>query len=214
MFRIVRFLSITLASGFALLGQSSTPELPPDVPKDAAVSMVLSDKTPAGQDAVWRTSDGTIHEFFQFNDRGRGPKIYTVYRLDAQGLIASKESKGVDYMKKPVKESFSLVSGTATWTNQSEKEKQANAAGKLYIALNGGAESSAILSRALLHSKNSGKLDVLPGGTAGIHAPEVLRIATFEAANVVSMEKELGSVAPGKYADMILVNGDPTKNIR
>ena len=48
---------------------------------------------------------------------------------------------------------------------------------------------------------------------AGIPASEVLRIATFEAARVMSKEKELGSISPGKYADMILVNGDPTKQI-
>jgi hypothetical protein len=48
---------------------------------------------------------------------------------------------------------------------------------------------------------------------AGIPAPEVLRMATFEAAKVMSKENQLGSIAPGKYADLILVNGDPTKNI-
>jgi imidazolonepropionase-like amidohydrolase len=26
-------------------------------------------------------------------------------------------------------------------------------------------------------------------------------------------DKDLGSIAPGKYADMILINGDPTKHI-
>ena len=48
---------------------------------------------------------------------------------------------------------------------------------------------------------------------AGVPAPEVLRIVTIEAAQVMHMEKDFGSVAPGKYADMILVNGDPTKQI-
>ena len=48
---------------------------------------------------------------------------------------------------------------------------------------------------------------------AGLPATEVLRMATFEAAKVMRKEKELGSIAPGKYADLILVNGDPTKNI-
>jgi len=68
--------------------QSPLPELPADIPKDAVVRMWLTDKTPSSQDAVWKSADGTIHEFFQLNDRGRGPKIYTTYRLDAHGLIA------------------------------------------------------------------------------------------------------------------------------
>ena len=48
---------------------------------------------------------------------------------------------------------------------------------------------------------------------AGIPAPEVLRIATLGAARVMKRDGELGSVAAGKLADMILVDGDPTKSI-
>ena len=48
---------------------------------------------------------------------------------------------------------------------------------------------------------------------AGIPASEVLRIATIEAATVMHKEQDLGSIAPGKYADMILINGDSTKHI-
>src|SRR5215470_17552688 len=149
--------------------QSPLPELPADIPKDAVVRMWLTDKTPSGQDAVWKSPDGTIHEFFQFNDRGRGPKIYTTYRLDQNGLIVSEESKGVDYMKSPVEERFSLVEGKAVWKNQAEDEQQADAAGKFYVDLNGGPESGAILARALLIAQENGKqLGVLPSGSATI----------------------------------------------
>jgi imidazolonepropionase-like amidohydrolase len=48
---------------------------------------------------------------------------------------------------------------------------------------------------------------------AGIPAPEVLRIATLGAARVMKHADERGSIAPGKLADLILVNGDPTTNI-
>jgi imidazolonepropionase-like amidohydrolase len=155
-----------LVSSLSAQQQSPLPELPGDIPKDAVLRMVLTDKTPSGQDAIWRSKDGTIHEFFQFNDRGRGPKIYTTYFLDASGLIMSEESKGVDYMKSAVEEHFSVVEGKAAWKNQSEDEKQANANGKFYIDLNGSPESGAILARALLIPGNSGRLAVLPGGAA------------------------------------------------
>ena len=49
---------------------------------------------------------------------------------------------------------------------------------------------------------------------AGIPASEVLRIATIEAARLMHQDQDFGSIAPGKYSDMILVNGDPTKDIR
>jgi imidazolonepropionase-like amidohydrolase len=156
-----------LAGGLVAEQESPLPELPPDIPKDAAIRMVLTDKTPSGQDAVWKSADGTIHEFFQFNDRGRGPKIYTTYRLNAGGLIVFEQSKGVDYMKSPVEEHFSLESGDAVWKNQAEDEKQPHANSKFYIDINGGPESGAILARALLAAPN-GTVAVLPGGEASI----------------------------------------------
>jgi imidazolonepropionase-like amidohydrolase len=150
-------------------GQSQTsplPELPADVPKDADIRISLSDKTPSGQDVVWKDAEGTIHEFFQFNDRGRGPKIYTTYRLDAAGIVVAEKSNGVDYMKNPVVENFLLRDEQAVWKNQAEDEKAGNAGGKFYIDLNGGPESGALLARALL--RMGGKLSVLPSGEANI----------------------------------------------
>jgi hypothetical protein len=125
-------------------GQAPLPELPADIPRDRTMRIVLLDKTPTGHDAIWTTSDGAVHEFFQFNDRGRGPKTYTSYRLDDKGLIRSENSKGVDYMKTPVEESFSLSGGQAAWKNQAEDQKQATADGKFFIDLDGGPEAQAI----------------------------------------------------------------------
>src|SRR5262245_12279371 len=48
---------------------------------------------------------------------------------------------------------------------------------------------------------------------SGIPASDVLRIATLGAARVMKRDGESGSLAAGKLADMILVDGDPTKNI-
>jgi imidazolonepropionase-like amidohydrolase len=48
---------------------------------------------------------------------------------------------------------------------------------------------------------------------AGIPAPKVLQIATLGAARVMKRDAETGSVAPGKAADVILVDGDPTTRI-
>jgi imidazolonepropionase-like amidohydrolase len=48
---------------------------------------------------------------------------------------------------------------------------------------------------------------------AGIPAPEVLRIATLGAAEVAGRDDVLGSIEPGKLADLILVDGDPSVRI-
>jgi Amidohydrolase family len=48
---------------------------------------------------------------------------------------------------------------------------------------------------------------------AGITAPEILRMATLKAAQVMRKDAESGSITPGKYADLILVDGDPARDI-
>ncbi|MGC1523739.1 MAG: amidohydrolase family protein, partial [Steroidobacteraceae bacterium] len=48
---------------------------------------------------------------------------------------------------------------------------------------------------------------------AGIPPPEVLRMATLTSAHVIGVDYERGVIAPGKLADMILVDGDPARDI-
>jgi imidazolonepropionase-like amidohydrolase len=48
---------------------------------------------------------------------------------------------------------------------------------------------------------------------AGIPAPEVLRLATLGAARIMGFERDLGTVRPGKLADVVLVDGDPAQRI-
>ena len=48
---------------------------------------------------------------------------------------------------------------------------------------------------------------------AGIPADEVLRMSTIGAARVMKRDGEIGTIERGKLADLILVDGDPTRNI-
>jgi imidazolonepropionase-like amidohydrolase len=41
---------------------------------------------------------------------------------------------------------------------------------------------------------------------------EVIRSATLDAARLLRMEGEIGCVAPGAHADLIVVDGDPLKD--
>jgi hypothetical protein len=86
----------------------------------------------AGQEADWTAGDGTLHIFFQFNDRGRGPKTTSIIKLDARGSQLSEVITGNDYLKSPVNESYSLDAGTARWKNDAEQgEKKISAPGIL-----------------------------------------------------------------------------------
>jgi imidazolonepropionase-like amidohydrolase len=48
---------------------------------------------------------------------------------------------------------------------------------------------------------------------AGIPAPQVLKLATIGSARVMHHEKDRGSIAVGKVADVVLVDGDPSTNM-
>lgn len=48
---------------------------------------------------------------------------------------------------------------------------------------------------------------------AGIPAPDVVRIATIQAARVARMDADIGTIAPGKLADLIVVDGNPAERV-
>jgi imidazolonepropionase-like amidohydrolase len=47
----------------------------------------------------------------------------------------------------------------------------------------------------------------------GLSPMDAIRSATLSAAQLLGKERELGSIAPGKFADLIAVEGDPLQNI-
>ena len=140
---------------------SNVPVVPDYVPQDAARYSIILSGSKAGDDAVWKTADGKIHTFSQFNDRGRGPKLDGVYELNADGLPVRVEIKGNDYLKKPVEETFVFDGKTARWKSSSEAGEQPGLRG-FYASLNGSNEEFAMLVRALLAHGNT--LDLAPVG--------------------------------------------------
>lgn len=69
----------------------------------------------------------------------------------------------------------------------------------------------------------TGRGDVLPGfgdqrgiellTEAGFSAAEAIRIGTLNGATYLGREKEIGSIAAGKNADLVVIKGDPAKQI-
>jgi imidazolonepropionase-like amidohydrolase len=48
---------------------------------------------------------------------------------------------------------------------------------------------------------------------AGFSPVEAIKIATLNGAVYLGREKEIGSLAAGKNADLVVIKGDPSKNI-
>ena len=156
--------------------QSAAPALPADIPADARRSSIVTMGNLAGHQAVWTTPDGKLHAFFQFNDRGRGPKLKTVYTLDKDGLPISISTVGNDYLKTEVSEDFSAANGTAHWKNTSENGEKAISGRAYYVGMYGPPEDAAVMVRAAL--ANGGKLTVLPGGEVRVRKVLQLDVAS------------------------------------
>lgn len=105
---------------------------------------------------------------YEFNDRGRGPKLEERVVVDERGVPVLLEVSGVDYWKNPVEERFELADGKAGWHNSAEsQEPLALARPSYYLPLNITPQDGELLARALLAAPGN-TLSTLPTGQAKI----------------------------------------------
>ena len=111
-------------------------------------------------------ANGTLDSEFEFNDRGRGPKIKSHYEFGPDGLPLRIDVTGVNYLKAKVDEHFLADADGGSWHSQLEHGKAPGKA--IYVTTDGtGSAELAALVRALAHAP-SGKLALLPGGEASV----------------------------------------------
>ncbi|MGA9207109.1 MAG: amidohydrolase family protein [Terriglobales bacterium] len=146
--------------------QSAVPVLPADIPGTADRYSILVMGNLAGQQALWTAPDGSLHIFYQFNDRGRGPKTTSILKLDAQGVPVAESVDGNDYLKSSVHESYTLESGAARWKSDSEAGERKLATPAVYVPNNGSPAELGLLAQVALG--NGGKVVLLPEGEAKI----------------------------------------------
>ena len=143
---------------------ANVPELPKEVPASSTRYTVNLMGQPAGQQAVW-TEGGRLRAFFQFNDRGRGPKTWSTFVLQ-EGIPVSTNVTGNDYMKDAVQETFQLKDGTASWKSKAEQGSRKISGAAFYPSMYGPPIETALLARAALD--RGGSIALLPEGEARI----------------------------------------------
>jgi imidazolonepropionase-like amidohydrolase len=172
---MTKLLTILLIFSLALIlaaqqpappASSAVPAPPADIPTTARLYSFLLMGNLAGQQALWTANDGTIHIFFQFNDRGRGPKTTSILKIDSKGIPVSETIAGNDYLKSPVDENYSVTDGTARWKNQAEHGEKKISAPSYYVGLSGAPLELGLLVQAAL--LNGGKIALLPEGEARV----------------------------------------------
>jgi imidazolonepropionase-like amidohydrolase len=124
---------------------------------------IVSNGTTAGSEVDTYSAGGKVDSAYEFNDRGRGPKIAAHYALAPDGTLLRADLTGVDYLKAPVDEHFAVEGGKAHWNSTSE-HGEASASG-FYVSINGVGAESAFLVAALVKAKNAG-VKLFPSGEA------------------------------------------------
>lgn len=125
---------------------------------------VLSAGKIAGKQITWSDGQGKVHYRYEFNDRGRGPKLQVDLMLEG-GIITSRKVTGVDYYKGAVDETFEIVNGTAKWKNKIENDQRSVNGPVIYSPMEGApGEIEWALKQLLRHGGHVHEMDMLPSG--------------------------------------------------
>lgn len=137
----------------------------------------------AGYETVTHNADGSLDLYYEFNDRGRGPKITEHLVLDKNGLPIEIHNTGNDYLKAPVEEHFSVKNGVASWKNRAEQGEAKFSGKAFYISISGAPEEGAVLAKAILG--HGGRLPLLPAGEASIERRSELKVTANDQSRTV-----------------------------
>lgn len=125
---------------------------------------VLVSGLPSGVMSV--TSSAAVREVrYSFNDRGRGSDVVSTVEVGKDLLPVRLTVTGVDYYKLPVDERFERVGARGVWKASTDAGEMTQPG--FYLPGETTPEHLAMLARALLKAPG-GRLDLLPGGRAGI----------------------------------------------
>jgi imidazolonepropionase-like amidohydrolase len=172
--------------------QASLVKVPEEVPGDATRYGFFIAGNKAGVMARWVTKDAARHSFFEFNDRGRGPRTLSRITYDASGFPSSVEIKGHDYRKNVVDERFAFDGHTATWTGRAEMGERILVRPAFYTSFSGDPSELEGLAAALLSSKNQ-SLTLLPEGEVSI-VQRSERVAEAGGVKVAVVEYEISGL--------------------
>src|SRR5437667_60263 len=131
-------------------------------PQILRFAVVINGRT-GGSEVDTFGPNGQLDSTFEFNDRGRGPKVTSHYAVSANGLLSYVDITGNDYLKAPVDEHFAVENGVSHWKSTSENGQTAGPG--FYISNNGPPIEGALLVAALLKAKGS-PIRLFPSGEA------------------------------------------------
>jgi hypothetical protein len=130
-------------------------------------------------------SGRAVDNEYRVDDNGRGSKLREHVDLGSDGLPRRWDIQGSSWFGAPVKETFAIENGRATWTSLDD-HGDAEAKNALYIANNGTPWAVGLYLKALLATKDHQRT-VLPGGT--------IRVETLRSVQIGSSKDEVTAYA-------------------
>jgi hypothetical protein len=124
---------------------------------------VVSSGKHTGIHKKWSDGHGHVAYFYEFNDRGRGPRVLVNVRTNDEGLVVSRMASGHDYFKAAINEEFTLTGPDASWRNHIENDHKTITGKALYAPLNSVPAEIELAIKAL-HKTKGHQLDLLPAG--------------------------------------------------
>ena len=124
---------------------------------------VLSAGKTSGQQWILQNAPNTYTLFYEFNDRGRGPKLTVQLKADDKGIPVYRSVTGIDYYKAPVEEKYELSNGEARWKSATENGIKKISAPSLYSPINSTPAEIEWMLQAALQQKNH-QIETLPSG--------------------------------------------------
>lgn len=165
------FLPLLFISGFMF---SCSIEKSPDTYETLNYNLYFGDNK-AGYFQSAQTGDGSYKFVFEYNDRGRGPHLEETISLDKNGLIASLQIIGHNYLKDSVAESFESSGGKAVWSSRTEKGNEEARKNTFYVGVNSAFGNTELLTRKMLNSPGQ-SIDLYPSGSLKISEVEAIKI--------------------------------------
>ena len=155
---------------------------------DTVRSTFLMAGRTAGIHKAWIGPDGSRNFYFEFNDRGRGPRLTQRVMLDANGFPTRIDITGNDYLKSPVEEHFVLEprdgKWRAAWKNPAESASVTLDRPVFYSAMY---DVATDIFEPLLLSTPNKQLPMLPQGEARLERIRDLAITAGGRSRTVTL---------------------------
>ncbi len=129
----------------------------------------------AGYQKSSQGKDGNYYYTYEFNDRGRGPKLDEKVTLNDNGVIVSHQILGHNYLKDTVNEIFKIENGIAKWKSKAEEGEAKFDNNSFFSAINGSFGGTDLLIQKLLATDNK-EVKLLPSGSIKITAIDNYKI--------------------------------------